>query len=254
MEHAVEGGDRRRARRAERNHARIDPRAHRVETVVDENASAVDHDDPLGERLDLLQVVARHDDRRAVGPVTTDRRPEAVTGIHVEARRRLVQQHQPGASGEGERHRDAALLPARQRTALTPKQVVEAELRRELPRRDAVGEVRGHEVDDLADAQGVGQRGLLRSAAEGGPEAVAHGVTAEELDGSGAGSSPPLQQGDEGRLAGSVRAEEPHNLAGADLEADIVEGNLIAEAPAHAIETGKHGHEEPPRRDRSESM
>ena len=57
---------------------------------------AVRHDHHrVGEALRLLDVVRRHQDRRALAPQRVDQRPELLAHLRVEPDRRLVEEHEP---------------------------------------------------------------------------------------------------------------------------------------------------------------
>ena len=95
---------------------------------------AADDDHALGERLDLLEVVAGQQHRRAVGVVVAERLPQDVPRLDVETRGRLVEQHQPRAADEREGDREPPLLPAGQPTGLPADQVLQPEPREHLGR------------------------------------------------------------------------------------------------------------------------
>src|SRR5690606_21018837 len=71
-----------------------------AEGVVGQDAPGADDDDPLGERLDLLQVVAGDDDGGALAVVVADGLPQGAAALDVQPRGRLVEQHQAGSAGE----------------------------------------------------------------------------------------------------------------------------------------------------------
>ena len=64
-------------------------RAHRDRAAVRHDRHAV------GEPLGLLDVVGRHQDRRALGAQPVDQRPQLLAHLRVEADGRLVEQHEP---------------------------------------------------------------------------------------------------------------------------------------------------------------
>ncbi len=128
------------------------------DTVVGEHPALPDDHHPLGQRLDLLQVVAGEQDRATVGVEGPDRLPQRVPGLDVEPGGRLVEQDQPGPTDEGQRHRQSPPLPAGQTTGLPPGEISQTEPVEQLGPWNRVGKVRADEVDHLTDAERAGSR------------------------------------------------------------------------------------------------
>ena len=78
----------------DRSHGQ-DPVAQLVERPVEEQATVVDDDDPLAERLDVGEVVRRQEDRRPVAAVDLlQELADVRLGDDVEADRRLVEEEE----------------------------------------------------------------------------------------------------------------------------------------------------------------
>ena len=103
----------------------------------------VDDDDPLGEGLAFLQVVAGEHHGAAAVVVAADRVPQGVAGLDVQAGGRFVEQDQVGAADEGEGDREPALLPSGQSAGLAPLAPGQGELFQQLTGRHGVEEVAG---------------------------------------------------------------------------------------------------------------
>src|SRR5690606_18629378 len=210
-----------------------------VEGVVREHAAAVDDDDALGERLDLGQVVARHDDGRATLVDGTQALPEDLAGLDVEAGRRLVEEHEARVPDERQRDREAAPLPAGQPAGLAAREVGEPERLEQLARGHGVGVVPADEVDDLPDPQRGRQPGLLRRRAEADAAGGVPRVAAEQPDGAGVGAAQAGDEAQERRLPGAVGAEEPDELAVPHGQVDVVQGDGGPEGAGHALDADR---------------
>ena len=77
-----------------------------------DDPARVDDRDVVGELLGLVHVVGREDHGDAVGAQVADQVPGGVAGLRVEARGRLVQEHQLRAADDGHGERQPLLLAA----------------------------------------------------------------------------------------------------------------------------------------------
>jgi hypothetical protein len=84
---------------------------------VGDERTVGDHHHPGGQGLGLLQVVGGEQHGAAVGHKGPEDLPQPVPGRQVQAAGRLVQDHQLGSPGEGQRHGQAALLAAGEATS-----------------------------------------------------------------------------------------------------------------------------------------
>ena len=90
----------------------------------------------VGEALRLLDVVRRHEDRRALGAQQVDQRPQLLAHLRVEADGRLVEQHELRPVDERARDQQAPPHPARELVDARVAPVAEVrDLERALDRR-----------------------------------------------------------------------------------------------------------------------
>src|SRR5213075_2047349 len=93
--------------------------------------------------------------------------------------------------------------------------------------------------DILLDREAAENRGFLRQISDTEPGAAVHrqlgNVLTVELHGAGVGGDQAGNDVEAGRLAGAVRAEQPHNLAALDRNADIAQDRPALEAFAQAV-------------------
>ena len=217
-------------------------------------APEVQHHDAVGDLHDQSHVVLDQQDGHAAlvpdGPDQPGQRPDLLV---VEPRRRLVEQEEPGLAGqrpgeldaleraEGEaggrmvRHalepeeRDQLARPAPDPLLLAPHGREPEGARHEVPAGPAVHA--DHDV--LQDREAREQGEVLERAAD--PERrdpVRRGVVDRaplELERAPLRRVEPGQAVEDGRLAGAVGADQPHDLAGGHLEGDAVEGDDAAE-------------------------
>ena len=62
-----------------------------------DHLAVVDDDDVVGQAVGLVEVLGREQERRALPHERVEHVPQVVAGARVEARRRLVEEHAPGA-------------------------------------------------------------------------------------------------------------------------------------------------------------
>ena len=96
------------------NPARRDSRLDFVRRAVGDDRARPHHQDTIGERVRLLEVVGRQDDGPAGGGEALNLLPESAAGLDVEADRRLIEKQQVRVSADGEGKLQALPLPARQ--------------------------------------------------------------------------------------------------------------------------------------------
>ena len=122
----VQLGDERRRRRVTRStgapsssHRTIATSSERSPSVprrrVGDDAAVVDDDDAVRERVGLLHVVRREQDRRPLGLERPDQLPERASRLGVEARRRLVEEEELRCAHDAERDVESSALPSGQR-------------------------------------------------------------------------------------------------------------------------------------------
>ena len=81
-------------------HVATEPVLELVRRSLGDDASAVEHDDPVGEVLGLLHVLRREQDRRALGHQLVDELPQVVPRPRIEPGRRLVEEEDRGSTDE----------------------------------------------------------------------------------------------------------------------------------------------------------
>ena len=199
-----------------------------------DDPAVVDQRDPVAQPLGLVQVVRRQHDRGVVRVAhLLDEGLHVELRPRVETRRRLVQQQHRRAGQQRSRDRDLLLHPAahllerpaqplladaearhdldRLRTrlpgvqAVEPRRIGEVLVRGELLEE---GGVDAHAVDELLDLH-----------------LVALDVVTEHLDPAPVQRQQRADEADEGGLARSVRAEDPVDLAAANRQRHLVDGD-----------------------------
>jgi hypothetical protein len=97
----------------------------------------------------------------------------------------------------------------------------------------------------LADAHPVGQLAVFGEGADAaeGPHGIGDRVEAEDAHGPRLRLEQPQDVLDDGRLAGSVAADQAEDTAARDRQREVIEGGLVAELPGHAanVDDGRRG-------------
>jgi hypothetical protein len=204
--------------------AEADPGGDLVHAAVGDDLAVGDHHHAGGQGLRLLQVVGGQQHGAAVGHKGPQHLPQPVAGLHVQAGGRLVQHRQAGVLGEGQRHRQPTGLAAGEAAGAPAGHLRQAELVKQLPRWCGVRVVDPDQVDHLPDGEVVGEPALL----EGDPDrAAGRGpgrVAAKQPGRPGVGAALAEQDADRGGLAGSVGAQQRHQLTRMELEVDAAQG------------------------------
>jgi hypothetical protein len=183
--------------------------------------------DPVAEDLRLLHVVRGQEHRAALVTERSHDLPERPSRGRIHARRRLVEEDDLGVVHERERDGQPLSLAPGQVPGLRLALLAEVEEVDQLGSRPpAPAEERREQVEELGDGQPrVERRGLERD-----PDPVldrvrvARGIDPEDARLAGIGRPEALQDLDRRRLPRPVGAEEPEDLAAADLEVDPVDG------------------------------
>ena len=217
-----------------------------VDRLEREQLAAVEHADPVGERLRLGEVVRAEEDRRVVlRPHLPDELLHLELRPRVETGRRLVEQQQDRAREQRPRERDLLLhAPGQVLHRLGPPLLGEADPLEDA--RDLVLRVgRGHAVEPRCVAEVLGGGHLLEEAR------LDRDAVDEPLDGAllrehvvpehpGAAAvvqQQRRQQADERRLARSVLAEDRDALSSLHGEADVAQrGHAFMAMPDSAFE------------------
>ena len=201
----------------------------------------VDHHDEPVALLGFFHVVRRDKDSCAVLGAVTDVLPKSRPAQWPDARSRLVENKQFGLVGE--RHREGH--PPLEAERKVPDQLVGRApdaLRQDGPRRTEGG---SREAPVLENGHVVVETQRLRHVSHFA--ASAHRREGPEQERIAArGTQQPEQEADEGGLPGTVRAEQPDDLAACDGQIDRVDSREGPEALGHAAGLGEHGHRADP--------
>ena len=153
----------------------------------------------------------------------------------VDARGRLVEQEQLGLMQHAGGEREALLPAAGERSgelrgAAAEAQAFDRPVDGGAALRHAVDA--GDEVEVLADREVLPEREALRHVADAPLDlaALLDDVVAEAGAGAGVGRQQPAYDADRGRLAAAVGPEEAEDLAAPDLQRQVVDDMLVAEA------------------------
>ena len=206
---------------------------------IGNDPAAVEDRDPIGQLLDVGDVVRRQQDRPPLVAQARHQLPRRPSCLRVHARRRLVEDEDLGVAGEGDREREARALPAGEPS--NPRG-------RDRPERDAVDELTGGrpavverdmQLDEVASA-----RPRLESCAalehqsdarsQGGPAGA--WIVPEHPDRATVGGPVALDSLDRRGLAGPIRPKEHHELARADRKVHAVENRPAAIRLAEACD------------------
>ena len=220
----------------------------RLGRAVEVDASLAQGDDALEVAArELHRVEARDEGLAALSAEVAEEVHDLPPALGIQAGDGLVCQDGAGVLHEHPRERDPLLLAAGEEAGALVELVGDAdageggpggldlerpEEREERPRRRPAAEVAGvHVVDDLEVLDEVE---LLVDGADLGLEAAACGrgeraeVRAEGQDLARARMERPVEEADEGALAGAARADERHPLALLDAEVDAGERVEVA--------------------------
>ena len=195
-----------------------------VRRALGDDVPAVDDADAVGELLGLLEVLRREEDRRAVVVEQPHLAPERGAARRVQARRRLVEEQDPGPVHERHREVQAPAHAAGVRPEPPVAGVDELDAREQvvpaLARLGAAQAVeRALQAQQLAAGHQRVERGLLERDAD--RPADLRGLRDDVEAGDDRAPGRRAQQRREDphrrRLARAVGAEEPVDLAGRDL-------------------------------------
>ena len=216
--------------------------------------AAVEHDDLLAQRGDVLGLVGGQQHRCPVpgrGEHPTQRGPL----LGVEAAGGFVEHEEVGVADQCLGEAGPVPLPAGEPAQLRGGEVGETHQLEHpaylLVAGVAVGPLLegGHVVDERERREPAGEAVLLgqvaQPAADGGPAVRIGRVEPQEPDLPGAGGEHGRQDPEQRRLAGSVGTQQPGH-PGPEDEVDVLQGGCAAEPSRHAGECDR-GHALPPR-------
>jgi hypothetical protein len=184
----------------------------------------VKHDDAIGDRGCLLDLVGGEQDGGATVATCGQRGPEPATGVDVQPDGRLVEDEQRRIDDQRHRELEPLLLAAGQLGDPALRQAVQTYLGQ-----DRVGVGCGSARadrptrDQLADLQRAREAGLLVHDAQPAARGRPTGVVAVDPGDTGGRCEHPRQRADECRLARAVWAQQGHALAGCDGQVDTAQ-------------------------------
>ena len=208
---------------------------------------AVGHDQHrVGEALRLLDVVRRHQDRRAFAAERVDQRPELLAHLRIEPDGRLVEEHEPGPVDERARDQQPPPHPAGELVDAGVAPVDELrQLERALDRIAPLGAADPVEVREdeqvLLDRERDVEVVELRRDAELRPRLLrlVRELEAEQLELALVGDRLRGQEPHRRRLAGAVRPEQADAGALGHVEIEAVDGRDLAVALDDAAEADR---------------
>ena len=212
-----------------------------VRGALGDHLAAVDHRDPVGEAVGLVEVLGGEQDGRPGGDPLLDHAPETQPAARVEAGRRLVEEEHRRAGDERGGEVEAAAHPARVGADQALGGIGEFELLEQLRRahgRLALGKV--VEPADHLQVLGPGQVFVDRRVLAGEADLraqqarIALDVDPGDLGAAAVGAEQGREDADGGRLPRSVRAQQGQHAAGRGPQVDAVERLDLAERFAQA--------------------
>ena len=197
--------------------------------------------------------MGRDDDRLVPGHFP-DQRSDLELLVGVQPVGRLVEDEHVRIVQQGLRQADAPLEPLGERLDRLVQDGSDAGPLDDLPDRPPAR--RSEQPADVGDEPEVGGRGDVavgrrpfRQVAEAAlrGDGVDGDIDATDLDASGARGKEPRDHLHRGRLARTVRSENPDHLATVHGQRDAVHGEKVAEPPAQALDGDHRGHGVRPR-------
>src|SRR5581483_774709 len=195
-----------------------------------DDAAVAHHRDAVGELLGLVEVVRRQQHRLAELAQRADHLPRGASRGRVEARRRLVEEHEVGVADERDAEVEAPLLTARERLDPRVALLVEADERDHLVDVPGLGVVAGEHRVRLVDREARPQLRVLQHDADPLAELRAGPlrVVPQHAHVAGVPVAVALEDLDRRRLPGAVRPEQAEHLALVDLEVDAAYRLVLA--------------------------
>jgi hypothetical protein len=125
--------------------------------AVGHNSAVVEDDHPVSDLVCLGQMVGREEHRAALVSEMPHHSPERLTRFHVHGRRRLVQEHDLGVSGNGKGKSDTLRLAARKAVGSTAEEPIDVRAFDDLVERRRSGVKPSDQPQGLVNADSRGQ-------------------------------------------------------------------------------------------------
>ena len=198
--------------------------------ALGDHLAAVDHGDPLGELVGLVEVLRAEQDRGPLGDERADDVPDLVARARVEPGRRLVEEHQLRRDDEARGDVEPAPHAAGVVLDQPAGRVGEPEALEQLARaRLGLGPLEAQQPAEqdqvLAPGEVLVDGGELAGQADEAAHRVglAHDVVPEHARRAGVRAQQRREHPDRRRLAGAVRAEHAVDRAAAHGQVDAVD-------------------------------
>ena len=205
-----------------------------VGRALGDHEPVVDHRDPVGEAVGLVEVLRRQEDGRALRDESLDRLPEGDAAAQVEPCRRLVEEQDRWAGDERGAEVEPSPHAAGVRADEPLARVGQVEGLEQLGRalaRDAAAEV--VEPADHLQVLEAGQVLVHGRVLAGEPDPLSDpGRVADDVEACDArlaavGLEQRGQDPDGGRLARAVRPEQPEDAPGLGVQVDAAQGDDV---------------------------
>ncbi len=207
-----------------------------------DGATMVDHEDPVGEAVGLLQVLGGEEGRHPLVDQLVDQVPHRQAAAGVEAGGGLVEEQDHRAGDEAHRDVEPASHAAREARHHPVGGVAQLEALEQLARPGAGLAVRHpEEAPDQLEVLGGGEplvhRRVLAREADARADASGVGVDVDAVDrGAAAVCSEERGEDPDGRrLAGAVRPEDAEHRTALDRQVERVEGQGLSEPLAESF-------------------
>ena len=188
-----------------------------------DDATACEHRNAIGQRFGLFQVMRGQHDRAAFGHQRTDRFPQRLARIDVQAGGRFVQKQDFGATGDGQRELHAPLLAAGELSVTALEQIGNACKFRDVGDGARIGVVTAKQCDQLADRERVRHTCGLQH----GADAATRRQKLRRLPEHRCAAFIHLQQAQQMRnrrgLAGAIGAKQGEDFAAAHLQVHAIQ-------------------------------
>ena len=203
-----------------------------------DRAAVVDDHHAVAELRRLFHVVrGQHDGAAVLVAVRADHVPQRASRLGIESRRRLVEEQQLGSPGERGRHREALPLSARKVRVAGVGLLLELHERDQLLDRPTRLVEPGEQRAELGDGLLLEQPRVLERHADTRADLlrVAPPVQPQHLDDAFGRVEQAFADLHGGRLARTVRAEQPEDLAALDRQVQPVDRD-DRRAPARRVD------------------
>jgi hypothetical protein len=205
-----------------------------IGSALSDQATLVEHRDPIGELIGFLEVVGGEENGDTVGHQLTDDRPHRAAAARIQPRRRLVQENDPRTADERHRQVQLPAHPPGVGRRRFPRRLHQVESFQQLGD-DPLAVLGGHRAQVHHQLQVLLPRQQLvhRRELPGDSDRRAHGLGLGHDVVPGDADRPPIGLRQRGQhvhrrgLAGPVRAEQGKDRPRGNLQVDAVKHDLV---------------------------